>query len=306
MEFRRLRYFVAVAEEMSFTRAAQRLHIAQPPLSIQIRALEQEVGARLFDRDQRHVFLTQAGKHLLERARRILASVEAAKAEVKCAELGEVGSLQVGYAASAMFTSALTSAIKRFQTAFPHVLLTLHEMTSLDQLNGLHYRTLDAGVIRQSDAALPSGIVVEKWYRSPLVAAMTNDHLLTKRKSIRISDLRDQPLIMYPRDSGIGLYWQVIRLCAAAGFRPQIVREVQELTTIIGLVDAGVGIAVVPADTRSIHLPGVAYVPLRDRNAFSTLYLAYRERDRNAHLRGLLGKLREQPEIRANDRRSAK
>jgi DNA-binding transcriptional LysR family regulator len=297
MEIRRLRYFVAVAEELSFTRAAERLHIAQPPLSIQIRALEQEVGARLFDRDQRHVFLTQAGKHLLDRARDILGSVEAAKAEVRCAALGEVGSLHLGYASSAMFTSSLTWAIKRFQSGFPHVLLTLHEMTSLDQLNGLHYRTLDAGILRKSDLPAPSGIVIEEWYRAPLVAAMANDHPLAKRRAIRISDLRDQPLIMYPRESGIGLYWQVLRLCANAGFRPQIAREVQELTTIVGLVDAGEGIAIVPADTRSIHLDGVAYVPLRDKEAFSTLYLAYRERDRNAHLRGLLSKLREKPDV---------
>jgi len=297
MEIRRLRYFVAVAEELSFTRAAARLHIAQPPLSIQIRALEQEIGARLFDRDQRHVFLTQAGKHLLDRAKGILASVESAKAEVRCAALGEVGSLHLGYASSAMFTSSLTSAIKQFQIGYPHVLLTLHEMTSLDQLNGLHYRTLDAGILRKSDASVPAGILVEEWYRAPLVAAMANDHPLTKRRVIRIGDLRDQPLIMYPRDSGIGLYWQVLRLCSGAGFRPQIVREVQELTTIIGLVDAGVGIAVVPADTRSIHLDGVTYVPLRDKDAFSTLYLAHRERDRNAHLRGLLSKLRGRPEV---------
>ena len=297
MEIRRLRYFLAVAEELSFTRAAERLHIAQPPLSIQIRALEQEVGARLFDRDQRHVFLTQAGKHLLVRAREILAAVEGAKAEVRRAELGEVGSLDLGYAASAMFTSSLTSAIKEFQTGFPHVLLSLHEMTSLDQLNGLHYRTLDAGIIRKSDVPVPVGIAVEEWYRAPLVAAMTNDHSLARKRAIRISDLHDQPLIMYPRESGIGLYWQVLRLCAAAGFRPQIVREVQELSTIIGLVDAGVGIAIVPADTRSIHLQGVAYVPLRDKDAFSTLFLAFRERDRSAHLRGLLSKLRERSQF---------
>jgi DNA-binding transcriptional LysR family regulator len=287
MEIRRLRYFVAVAEELSFTRAAERLHIAQPPLSVQIRALEQEIGAQLFDRDQRHVFLTQAGKHLLDRARGILASVEAAKAEVRCAALGEVGSLHLGYASSAMFTSSLTWAIKQFQIAFPHVLLTLHEMTSLDQLNAL----------RKSDAPVPSGILIEEWYRAPLVAAMANDHPLAKQRAIRISDLRDQPLIMYPRESGIGLYWQVLRLCADAGFRPQIAREVQELTTIVGLVDAGVGIAIVPADTRTIHLDGVVYVPLRDKQAFSTLYLGFREHDRNAHLRGLLSKLREPPDV---------
>src|SRR6202035_352674 len=253
MEIRRLRYFVAVAEELSFTRAARRLHIAQPPLSIQIRALEQEVGARLFDRDQRHVFLTQAGKHLLVRAREILTAVEAAKAQVRRAELGEVGSLDVGYTASAMFTSSLTSAIKAFQSGFPHVLLTLHEMTSLDQLNGLLDRTLDGGILRKADAPVPAGIVVEEWYRAPLVAAMASDHPLAKKRPIRISDLKDQPLIMYPRESGIGLYWQVLRLCARAGFRPRIAREVLELTTIVGLVDAGEGIAIVPADTKFIH-----------------------------------------------------
>jgi DNA-binding transcriptional LysR family regulator len=293
MEIRRLRYFVAVAEELSFTRAAERLHIAQPPLSIQIRALEQEVGARLFDRDQRPVHLTQAGKHLLERAHGILASIAAAKAEVRYAELGQVGSLQLGYAPSAMFTPSLTSAIKKFQRAFPHVQLTLHEMTSLDQLNGLHYHTLDAGIVRKSDVAAPSGISIEEWYRTPLVAALPSDHILAKKRAISIRDLRDQPLIMYPRESGIGLYWQVLRLCASAGFRPQIVREVQELTTIVGLVDAGVGVAIVPADTGSIHLDGVVYVALRDKKAFTMLYLAYREGLQNIHLSGLLSKLRD-------------
>ncbi|MEA3142547.1 MAG: hypothetical protein QOK23_4716 [Gammaproteobacteria bacterium] len=293
MEIRRLRYFIAVAEELSFTRAAARLHIAQPPLSIQIRALEQEIGARLFDRDQRHVYLTQAGRHLLERARGILAAVEETKAEVRCAELGEVGSLRLGYASSAMFTSTLTSAIKQFQGAYPRVLLTLHEMTSLDQLNGLHYRTLDAGIVRKTEVAVPSSIVVEDWYRAPLVAAMVHDHPLTKRRTIGIGDLRTQPFIMYPRESGIGLYWQVLRLCADAGFRPQIAREVQELTTIVGLVDAGVGVAIVPADTQSIKLPGVTYMRLRDAGAFSILYLAFRERDRNTHLHGLLSRLRQ-------------
>ncbi len=292
MEIRRLRYFVAVAQELSFTRAAARLHIAQPPLSMQIRALEEEVGARLFDRDQRRVFLTQAGKHLLGRARGILASIEAAKAEVRCAALGEVGLLHLGYASSAMFTSTLTSAIKRFQADFPHVLLTLHEMTSLDQLNDLHYRRLDAGILRKVDVAVPAGIAVEEWYRAPLVAAIADEHPLARKRSIDVRDLRDEPLIMYPRQSGIGLYWQVLQLCTDAGFQPHVVREVQELTTIMGLVDAGEGIAIVPADTRSIRLPGVLYVAIRDKEAFSTLYLAFRERDRNPHLRDLLARLR--------------
>jgi DNA-binding transcriptional LysR family regulator len=295
VEIRRLRYFIAVAEELSFTRAAERLHIAQPPLSIQIRALEQELGARLFDRDQRHVYLTQAGRHLLDRARGILAEVDGAKAEVRCASLGEVGTLHLGYASSAMFTSTLTSAIRQFQSAHPQVVLTLHEMTSLDQLNGLHYRTLDAGIVRKTEVPIPTGLVIEEWYRAPLVAAIAHDHALAKKRAIGIGDLKTVPFIMYPRESGIGLYWQVLRLCATAGFRPQIAREVQELTTIVGLVDAGAGVAVVPADTQSIKLPGIVYVPLRDEGAFSVLYLAFRERDRNTHLDGLLTRLRGKP-----------
>ena len=292
MELRRLRYFMAVAEELSFTRAAERLHIAQPPLSLQIRALEQELGAQLFDRNQRHVYLTQAGRHLFERARDILAAVESTKAEVRCATLGEVGTLHLGYASSAMFTSTLTSAIKQFQGAFPQVLLSLHEMTSLDQLNALHYQTLDAGIVRKTEIAVPKGISIEEWYRARLVAAIAHDHPLVNKRSIGIADLRTQPFIMYPRESGIGLYWQVLRLCATAGFRPRVAREVQELTTIVGLVDAGEGVAIVPEDTHAIKLRGVSYVRLRDEGAFSVLYLAYRERDLNAHLHGLLAKLR--------------
>jgi DNA-binding transcriptional LysR family regulator len=298
MELRRLRYFVAVAEELNFTRAAERLHIAQPPLSVQIRALEDELGARLFDRDRRRVFLTQAGRHLLERAHSILALVDDTTAEVRFAALGKVGRLQLGYTPSAMFTSWLTLAIKRFRVSHPHVLLTLREMTSLDQINSLHYRTLDAGIARKPDIHAPQGVQFEEWYRAPLMLAVANDHPFTKRRAVRIADLRDQPLIMYPRDSGIGLYWEVIRLCAKAGFRPLIAREALELTTIIGLVDAGVGIAVVPADTKSIELEGVTYLSLQDKDAVSTLYLVFRERDDNEHLGALLSKLRERPGAR--------
>ncbi|MGQ3055274.1 MAG: LysR family transcriptional regulator, partial [Roseateles sp.] len=135
MELRHLRYFVAVAEELNFTRAAQRLHIAQPPLSIQIQALEEELKVRLLERDKRRVFLTQAGRHFRERARVILRDVEAAKGEAQSAASGDVGSIALGYTASSMLSPALPAAILRFRREHARVILTLKEMTSLDQLD---------------------------------------------------------------------------------------------------------------------------------------------------------------------------
>ena len=294
MELRRIHYFVAVAEELNFTRAAERLHIAQPPLSTQIKALEEELGARLFDRDKRRVALTQAGKHFLDSARRILAAVDAARTEVRSAAQGAIGKLMLGYTASSMFTQRLPAAIKQFSAGHRHLSLTLKEMTSLDQLDALHHRALDAGILRNPGVVIPPAIALKVWYRAPLVVAVPEGHPLTQQSSIRVRDLRDQPVIAYPRASGIGLYWHVMDLCARAGFRPKVVQEVQEPTTIVGLVAAGIGVAIVPADTKFIQLEGVAYMPLHDSRAVSTLYLAFRKNDDNPHLDALVSHLRQQ------------
>ena len=306
MHLRHLRYFVAVAEELNFTRAAERLHIAQPPLSTQIRGLEEELGAALFVRDKRRVFLTQAGRELLDRARAMLAAAEDAKAAVRSAHAGAIGRLALGHTASAMFTARLPAVIRRFRAAHPQLALALHETTSLDQLDALHRRTLDVGILRKTEVAPPDGVVIEPWYRAPLVAAIPRDHALAQGASIAIADLRDEPLLTYPRDAGIGLYWPVLQLCARAGFRPQIVREAREPSVMIGLVSAGIGIAIVPFDTQCICLEGVSYQRIRTPEAVSTLYLAHREGDLGAPVRQLLAALRAQTRGAAASARRAR
>jgi len=291
MELRHLRYFVAVAEELNFTRAAERLHIAQPPLSTQIRALEGELEVQLFERDKRRVFLTQAGRHFLERARAILAEVESAKGEARSAATGRIGKLALGYTASSMLSVALPLAIRQFRQAYPRTSLSLQEMTSLDQLDAVHARALDLAILRRPDVVVPAGIVIEEWYQAPLLAAVPQAHPLAKGP-VRIGDLRDEAMILYPRHAGIGLYWKVQDLCAKAGFRPNTVQEARDASTMIGLVAAGVGIAVVPSDTECIALAGVVYRKLLDKTAVSTLHLAWREGDDNPFVKLLLEGLR--------------
>jgi DNA-binding transcriptional LysR family regulator len=292
LELRHLRYFVAVAEELNFTRAAERLHIAQPPLSTQIRQLEEELGAQLFEREKRRVFLTQAGREMLDRARAILAAAEEAKKAARRAAVGETGELHLGYAASAMFTEVLPGVIRRFQKRLPHIQLHLHEMPSMEQLYAVHNRELDVGIVRRPDVATPAGVRIEEWYRAPLVAAIPKAHPLAKRESLRFADLKDEPLILFPRDSGIGLYWRVVDLCVKAKFRPRIARETRDYAIMIGLVAAGVGIAVVPTDTQCIRLEGVAYRPLQGKDAVSALQLAFRPDQRDELMQSLLAELR--------------
>lgn len=292
MELRQLRYFVTVADELSFTRAAQRLYMAQPPLSTQIRNLESELGALLLKRDKHSVHLTQAGRHFLERARAILASIELAKAEVRRAAGGEIGTLSVGFSASSILTDAFPAALRRFQEEYPTVYLRMQEMASTYQIDGIHQRTLDLGVVRRPNFRLPLGLAMEEWYSAPLIAAMPERHVLSKGNGIAMRALKNVPLIVYPKDSGIGLYWKVLSLCADAGFRPSVMHEARDAATMIGLVAADFGVAILPSNTQCIKRDGVWYDNILDAGAVSSMYLAYRDEGTNPHLAKLLACLR--------------
>ena len=277
MELRHLRYFIAVAEELHFTRAAERLHIGQPPLSHAIQMLEADVGAQLFERTKRWVRLTEAGKLFLTDARRILALSEQATETARRAQRGEAGELRIGFTFSTPLTPLFANVINRYRQQFPAVSLTLHEMATLPQLDALGLRTLDLGFIRPPELAVPQAIALTALREDPLMAVLPSALPLCARKSVGMKDLEDLPFVMYPQNAGTGIYPQIFRMCREAGFVPRIGQTAGEASTIIGLVAAGCGVSVLPASFDRIRMDGVCYRPIDDKSATTTLLLARRK-----------------------------
>jgi len=277
MELRHLRYFVAVAEELSFTRAAERLHIGQPPLSHQIQMLEAEVGARLLERSKRWVRLTEAGKLFLDDARRVLALSEQAVQTARRAERGEAGELRIGFTFSTPLTPLFATVVNHYRQRYPGVQLTLQEMSTLGQIDAIANRELDLGLVRPPELTQPAAVELTMLRRDPLVMVLPVRHPLVGKKRLAIADLKGEPLIMYPASVGTGIHLQINRLCKEAGFTPTIAMEAPEVSTIIGLVAAGCGVSVLPSAFSIIQMRDVVYRPLADREAKTTLYLARRK-----------------------------
>lgn len=276
MELRHLRYFIAVAENLHFGRAAEALGISQPPLSQQIQALEQEVGARLFDRTNRRVALSEAGRLFLDEARQVLTQVDKAADVARRAQLGELGELKIGFTSSAPFNSSISSAIHAFRRAFPAVHLHLREMSSQEVADALQEGTLEVGFMRP--LPLVDTLHAVELSREPLVAVLNASHSLAIKASggVHLAQLAKEPFVFFPRSYGSGLYAQLLALAQAAGFSPHFAQEASEPMTIIGLVSAGLGVSVLPASYRSIRIAGVVYVPLLDEAAESAVWLVRR------------------------------
>ncbi|GGC58557.1 LysR substrate-binding domain-containing protein [Undibacterium terreum] len=274
MELRHLRYFVTVAEELHFTRAAERLHIGQPPLSQQIQALEQEIGVQLLERSKRWVRLTPAGKSFLEDARKILALSEQAGQTARRAGRGEIGELRIGFTPSTPFTEIFPAVINLFRTEFPQVTLGLREMPTMRQLAAIEERQLDLGFIRPTEVEVGKTISLTVLSSDPLMLVMPAKHRLAGHKSVPFEELAAESFIMYPHQVGTGLSRQVQRLCREAGFEPRIAQEAQEASTIIGLVAAGCGISILPESFRKIRLEGVTYRPMAGKSSRTALMLA--------------------------------
>ena len=259
IELRHLRYFVAVAEELHFGRAAQRLHLAQPPLSQQIRKLEEILGYPLFDRTSRSVTLTAAGQDFLERAQRTLRNVDRDIEETRSIGRGEVGSLHIGFVGSAMLT-LLPAIFRRYREAYPSVRLHLHESFTAKVLEGLQNGTLDAGLLRDGDPI--SGFEIDIIYTEPFVAILPANHPCAHQPAISPADLRNDPFVYYPPTAGARAFEKPLSLCEDYGFRPQIVQEAPNWLTILRLIGAGFGVSIAPACVRQHAAPDVVCLPI--------------------------------------------
>jgi DNA-binding transcriptional LysR family regulator len=258
MELRHLKYFVAVAEELHYGRAARRLNLSQPPLSQQIKQLEDEIGVRLLSRTRRRVELTPAGLVFLEEARRILAASEEAVRRTIRADRGETGRLAVGFIGSANY-SVLPQVIREYRRRYPDVEVSLTEMNTSHQLEALREGRIHVGFMRPPGGIEDDGFSVEPVYREPLVAAMPRNHPLGREAELPLRLLAKEPFIMIPRQRGPGFFDFIIALCQQEGFSPHVVLEASQFHTVVGLVAAGIGIAVLPASMQRSRMEGVAF-----------------------------------------------
>ncbi len=287
MELRHIRYFVALGEELNFTRAAERLHIAQPPLSQQIRHLEDELGVTLLQRNSRPVRLTEAGVLFLARARALLASFEDAVADTRRVGRGQAGKLALGFVGSAMF-AGLPDVVGAYRDACPDVELVLDEMLAAEIAEALRRRRIDVGFARPAllpEAGLAQRVILEE----PYVAALPRTHPLAARRSVALAELSDDAFVLYPARPEPSVTGLIVAACAAAGFTPRLAQEVLHLQTAIGLIAAGVGVSLVPeAAARAQTGRGVAYIPLANPTVMAPLTIAWREEDVSPAVQRLL------------------
>ena len=238
-----------------------RVHIVQPALSRQIRALEEELGLRLFERDRRRVALTPAGAVFLEEARSVLEHVARAVEAAQRADRGELGSLRIGYV-PAMVSTGLPEMVRRFRERYPDVDVRLQEMTPAMQVESLLRERVDVGFVRGPihEPALETQTVLEE----PLVAALPSGHRLGRHKRLRLAMLADEPFVLQARSFGPGSHDQILAVCRSAGFSPRVVQEGSQ-AEVASLVASGAGVAIVPASLRAIRRAGVLYRPLHER-----------------------------------------
>ncbi|MBB3119311.1 LysR family transcriptional regulator [Pseudoduganella violacea] len=294
IDLKQLKYFLAVAEEKSFSRAAERLHISQPPLSQQIMKLEAELGVKLFARTTRTFELTVAGKALMVEAADVLAKMRMTIDTVRQIDRGEVGRLRVGIVGSAMW-GPIPSLLEEFQSKYPQVTWTLHELGPTVQYEALRAKQIDIGFWREpkldEDGLRNDNLRQELCFRENVCVAVNEHHPLAKQEAIELSDIANEPMLTLALDkSAFPRY--LIQCCVKAGFHPEIFQEATEPQTLLAMVGAGLGVTLMPETTSRIGWPGVVFLPIRSNPPSANLYIAYPALDDAPVVRAFLNILR--------------
>ncbi|MBO1074355.1 LysR family transcriptional regulator [Roseomonas sp. 1311] len=294
MELRHLRAFLAVAETLHFSRAAERLGISPPALTEQVQGLEVLLGVRLFRRTKRSVALTDAGQLFLRDAGPALEQVERAERTGRLAGRAELGIVNVGFAASAAFSGLLGASVAAWRQAQPQVELRLQELESIPQLEALGEGRLDIGFIRPPPV-LPDGVATLVLLREPLWLALPQQHPLSAQTAIRVEELADEPFVTPDAEMSTGFYHHTLSLGRRAGFTPRLVHHGRDLVAVAALVALGIGVALVPDSLReSLRLPGLTYRPLAGEPLHAELAAAFRRNEAAPATRAFIRQLRRQ------------
>ncbi len=277
MELRHLRYFLMVAQEGHFSRAAEKLHIVQPALSMQIRSLEEELDAALFTRTSRKVTLTTAGEILLPEARRILAQAERAKELVRKSVRGEIGSIRVGFSGNASFIGKLSDDLREFNLRFPEVHIELTEASPRQQVEGILAGELDVGYCPTFAIEVDIDLDAERIGSWPWMLAMSSSHPLASHSEIHKADLLDETFVVYAAHGSETAQIDLLR--RILGQEPNVAHSVGNTLTFLTMASAGLGLGLIPASLMQVALPGIAYRPLAQVNETADLVLLYRARE---------------------------
>lgn len=291
MELRHLRYFVAVAEELSFTRAAEHLGIKQPPLSMQIRHLEKELGTPLFRRLARRVELTGAGKLLLEQARNILAHVESTKTDVKRRARGETGQIWIGTAGATYFEPLVTCITREFCAAYPNVIIYAEESSTLMLIAEVHSGKLDAAFV-WSPIAERDDLAIVPVIDQNFVIMLPARHNLNRLPSVPFAALAKERFFLFARRMNFVTYDFVIAACHRAGFQPHLGRELPHVFATFPVVAAGLGISIVPQCLTRVHVEGVSFRPIEGDALRVRVSLIHRRNDNSAAVKNLVSIVR--------------
>lgn len=292
MELRQLGYFRALAEELHFGRAAQRLGIAQPALTQQIQTLERDLGAKLFQRTKRSVQLTVAGRLTLEQAIRTLEQAERTATVARKAGRGEQGSVEIGFVGSAALSGMLSKIISDYRKTNPDVELHLHELDITQQVEDVYNGRIDVGFIRPPVPRWPDGVTSLMLWREPIIVALPKGHPLSRRHAVPIAALADESFIATHFQEGVGFHAQVAAICRAGHLVPRITQRGRQFAAIASLVGAGLGVAFVPDSLRNLRFPNVVYRPLAGAKGVTDLALVFRKSEQAPAVVSLINKAR--------------